>query len=400
MKKRFKDFPLVNKKTSYLDNASTTLKPQSVIDAVEEYYREYSVNVHRGIYALSEHASEKYEAVREQVRSLINAQHQEEIIFTSGTTHSLNLAARLLTQDLSEGDEIILTQIEHHANLIPWQIVASEKKLTLKFLELQENGELDASHLETLITDKTQILAVTHISNVSGYISPIQELTKIAHMHDVRVVVDAAQSVPHMPVDVQELDVDMLAFSGHKMCGPTGVGVLYGKRELLEQLEPVFGGGSMISEVDFDRSSWADLPLKFEPGTPNIAGVLGLGAAIGYLQNIGLANIWQHEQELSRYAAEQLSAIDGLTLYRPKNADVASGIFSFTLDGIHPHDVASVLDNEGVMVRAGHHCAQPLMKLWNVPATTRASLYFTNTTKDVDRLASGIATAQQTLGQR
>lgn len=392
-----KDFPFLKLGVSYLDNASTTQKPQSVIDATTDYYSNYAANVHRGIYAMSETATEKYEATRDAVQQFIHAAAREEIIFTGGTTQSLNLAARLVAQHLQEGDEIILTRLEHHSQLVPWHILAKEKGLKLKFLEPTPEETLDLEQLKNLITPKTKVLAIIHVSNVTGYLVPVQQMTKIAHAHNMLVILDAAQSVPHMPIDVQQLDVDFMAFSAHKLCGPTGVGVLYGKKALLEQYSPVFGGGSMIAEVTLQESTWAQLPLKFEPGTPNIAGVIGLGAAIEYLQSIGMDNIKQMTAEVYEYAMNRFTELTGVTVYGPMYHSDRQSIIPFNVKGVHPHDVASILDQAGVAVRAGHHCAQPLATYWNVPATVRASFYFYNTTEDVDRLIEGIKKAQATF---
>lgn len=391
------DFPFLKSGIAFLDNAASTQKPQVMIDAVSNLYANSYANVHRGIYELSEAASEQYEQVRDQARALLNAQAREEIVFTSGTTMSLNMAARLLAQTLKPGDEIILTRLEHHANLVPWQMVAKECGLKLKFLELNDDEQIDPADLKQLLTPHSRILSLTHISNASGYVTPVRECADIAHENKMLVVVDAAQSVPHMPVDVQALGADMLAFSAHKMCGPTGVGVLYGRKELLERLQPVFGGGSMIREVNLQQSTWAELPLKFEPGTPNIAGVVGFGAALAYLEALGLEAIHSYIRELSEYAWNRLSAIDGLTIHGPADQSVRHSIFSFSVKGLHPHDIASILDQERVAVRAGHHCAQPMMARWKVPATTRASLYLYNTTDDIHRLEAGIHTAMKTL---
>ncbi|MFC1598042.1 aminotransferase class V-fold PLP-dependent enzyme [Patescibacteria group bacterium] len=394
-----KDFPFLKSGIAYLDNAATTQKPQAVIDAITDYYSRYSASVHRGIYQMSEEASTAYEAVRDQVQQLVGAAAREEIIFTSGTTESLNMIAQLLTQKMNKGDEIILTRLEHHANLIPWQLAAREYGYSLKFLEINDDDELDPADLEKLITEKTKILSFTHVSNVSAYVTPVKELAKIAHQHGLTVVVDAAQSVPHMPVDVVDLDADFLAFSAHKMCGPTGVGVLYGKRELLESLEPVFGGGGMIEDVELEKSIWAELPAKFEPGTPNIAGVIGFGAAIDYLNKIGLENIKAATEKVYQYGLEKMKELEGVTVYGPSNPAVRSSIISFNLEGIHPHDVASVLDQDGVAVRAGHHCAQPLNKKWGVPATVRASVYFYNTREDIDRLVAAVEKTRDLLAK-
>lgn len=388
-----KDFPFLQSNVAYLDNAATTQKPDSVIDAISEYYENYAANVHRGIYEWSETASAKYEEVREKTARFIGAETPNDIIFTSGTTQSLNLAARLLTQDLQEGDEIIVSQMEHHANLIPWQIVAKEKGLRLQFLLLNDEGEITVDDLQELLTERTKILAITHMSNVTGYVAPVQQLCALAKQVGVLTVVDGAQSIPHMPINVQELGADCFAFSAHKMCGPTGVGVLYMREELQKKYEPVFGGGNMIGSVELDTATWAEPPAKFEPGTPNVAGVLGLGVAIEYLENIGMDTIEARVQQLHDYAREELQKLEYVHILGPHSPERCHSILSFTVEGIHPHDIASVLDSEGVAVRAGHHCAQPLLKLWNVPATTRASLYFYNITEDVDRLVKGIQKA-------
>lgn len=384
------DFPALAHGVHYLDNASTTLKPQSVLDAMNAYYTEYPANVHRGIYDWSEQASIEYEAVREQVRAFVNAASTKEVIFTSGTTQSLNVAARLLVQDLAPGDAVLLTRFEHHANLIPWQILAAEHELELHFVEPDAAQQITADMVAAAMTPRTRVVALTHMSNVTGTVLPIAEITALAHTQDALVVVDAAQSAAHMPLDVQVLDVDFLALSAHKLFGPTGVGVLYGKQALLERYEPVVGGGSMIHDVELTHSTWADLPLKFEPGTPNIAGVLGFGAALKYMQHIGADTIHRTTHDLATQLSTTLRALDGVQLYATNNSPVAS----FTVDGVHPHDLASVLNNRQVAVRAGHHCAQPLMKFWGIPATTRASLAFYNTAEDITHLADGIQHAQ------
>ncbi|MBI2410831.1 MAG: SufS family cysteine desulfurase [Candidatus Kerfeldbacteria bacterium] len=394
-KKIQQDFPLLQRGVAYLDNASTTQKPQAVLDAMNAYYTECCANVHRGIYAISEDASARFEAVRDQVQQFIGAGHREEIIFTSGTTASLNMIARMLGATCSAGDEIILTEMEHHANLIPWQIVARERGLKLQFLRAREDGEIYAEDLQALCTPRTKIFALTHLSNASGYRTPLAELTRLAHEQHLLVVVDAAQSVPHIPINVAELDIDFLTFSAHKMCGPTGVGVLYGKKALLERLEPAFGGGHMIAHVTLEGSTWAELPMKLEPGTPNIAGIIGFGAALTYLSQIGMQAIEQHIHQLHTDALKKLTALPGIRILGPKDHSTITGILSFAVNGIHPHDIASVLDNEGVAVRAGHHCAQPLMTAWGVSATTRASFYFYNTEEDVNRFIAAIQKTQQ-----
>lgn len=394
------DFPALRFGVAYLDNAATTLKPQQMIDAITEYYSDYPANVHRGIYAMSENATAHFEVARETAQQFINAATPEEIIFTSGTTHSINLVARLLAQRCERGDEIILSTIEHHANILPWQLIAQERGLKLQYLQPTPDHLIDPQQLTTLITPQTKILSISHRSNVTGYTPPVQELIRIAHKHGMLVVVDGAQQVAHERVNVQELDADFYVFSGHKICGPTGVGVLYGKRALLESLHPVFGGGHMIDEVHHNHSTYAPLPTKFEPGTPPIASAIGMGAAITYLNTLGMDNIQTRVSELTQYALNKLQTIHGLMLYGPTDYAQRSGILSFTLDGVHPHDVASVLDHHNVAVRAGHHCAQLLLRSWGVNATTRVSIYFYNTTTDIDRLVTGIADAQRLLGKQ
>ncbi len=383
------DFPFLETGTVFLDSAATSLKPSVVIDTVAEYYRAYGVSVHRGAYKASEQASTAFEQTREQVRDFINAEHTEEIIFSSGSTHSLNLAARLLAQQMEAGDEVIISEYEHHANVIPWQILAREKKLKIKYLTINNAEQVEPEQLRELITDNIKVLSVTHVSNASGYIMPVEELVTIAKEKNITVIIDAAQSAPHFPIDVQTLGADLIVFSAHKMCGPTGVGVLYGKKDLLEKLDPVFGGGSMIDEVDMGSCTWAELPLKLEPGTPNIAGVIGFGATITYLQSLGMENIHKHIHELYTYACEKMSAVPGVKLLGP-DPEHNTGIISFTVDGIHPHDIGTILDQNNIAIRTGHHCAQPLMKHWDVPATARASLYFYNNKEDIDQLIAGL----------
>ncbi|MCZ0756578.1 cysteine desulfurase [Anoxybacillus sp. J5B_2022] len=368
----------------YLDSAATSQKPLPVIEALDKYYREYNSNVHRGVHTLGTKATDAYEGAREKVRKFINAKSTQEIIFTRGTTTALNMvAASYGRANLREGDEIVITYMEHHSNIIPWQQVAKYTGATLKYIPLQADGSISLDDVEKTVTPNTKIVSVMQVSNVLGAINPIKQIAQIAHRNGAVMVVDAAQSAPHMKIDVQDLDCDFLAFSGHKMCGPTGIGVLYGKRALLEQMEPVEFGGEMIDFVGLYESTWKELPWKFEGGTPIIAGAIGLGAAIDFLQQIGLDNIVAHEHKLAQYALEQLSTIEGLTIYGPKQR---AGLVTFNIDDVHPHDVATVLDAEGIAVRAGHHCAQPLMKWLNVTATARASFYLYNTEEDIDRL--------------
>lgn len=390
-----KDFPILNEKVNgkrlaYLDSTATSQKPQQVIDALEDYYKRYNSNVHRGVHTLGSLATDGYEGARETVRRFIHAPYFEEIIFTRGTTASINLVAHSYGDaNVEAGDEIVVTQMEHHANIVPWQQLAKRKNATLKFIPMTDSGELTLEAVKETITDKTKIVAVAHVSNVLGTINDVKSIAQIAHEHGAIISVDGAQSVPHMKVDVQDLDVDFYSFSGHKMLGPTGIGVLYGKRELLNQMEPIEFGGDMIDFVGLYESTWTDLPTKFEAGTPLIAQAIGLKAAIEYLANIGFDAIHAHEAEITAYAYEKMSEIEGIDIYGP-DKDKRAGIITFNLKDVHPHDVATALDTEGVAVRAGHHCAQPLMKWLNVSSTARASFYIYNTKEDVDQLVEGL----------
>ena len=386
-------FPILDQQVNgkplvYLDSAATSQKPLPVIEAIDNYYRQYNSNVHRGVHTLGTKATDAYEGAREKVRRFIGAASTEEIIFTRGTTTAINLvAASYGRANVREGDEIVITYMEHHSNIIPWQQVAKQTGATLKYIPLQPDGTIRLEDVEQTVTPNTKIVAVMHVSNVLGTINPVKEIAQIAHKHGAVMVVDGAQSTPHMKVNVQELDCDFYAFSGHKMCGPTGIGVLYGKKRLLEQMEPVEFGGEMIDFVGLYESTWKELPWKFEGGTPIIAGAIGLGAAIDFLEQVGLDHIAEHEHRLAQYALEQLATIDGLTIYGPK---ARAGLVTFNIDGVHPHDVATVLDAEGIAVRAGHHCAQPLMKWLNVTATARASFYLYNTEEEIDALVSAL----------
>ncbi|MED4301113.1 cysteine desulfurase [Geobacillus stearothermophilus] len=377
----------------YFDSAATSQKPLPVIEALDRYYREYNSNVHRGVHTLGTKATDAYEGAREKVRRFLNAQSAQEIIFTRGTTASLNLVASSYGRaNVKEGDEIVITYMEHHSNLIPWQQLAKQTGATLKYIPMQEDGTIDLRDVEATVTEAAKIVAIAHVSNVLGTINPVREIARIAHERGAVVVVDAAQSAPHMKVDVQELDCDFLALSGHKMCGPTGIGVLYGKKKWLEQMEPVEFGGEMIDFVELYDSTWKELPWKFEGGTPIIAGAIGLGAAIDFLEQVGLDAIAAHEHELAQYALERLAGIDGVTVYGPKER---AGLVTFNIDGVHPHDVATVLDAEGVAIRAGHHCAQPLMKWLGVTATARASFYLYNTKEEIDRFIAALQKAKE-----
>ncbi|MBL5767174.1 cysteine desulfurase [Heyndrickxia sporothermodurans] len=389
-------FPILDQEVNghplvYLDSAATSQKPYSVIEAIDSYYKEDNSNVHRGVHTLGTRATDKYEGAREKVRRFINASSTSEVIFTRGTTTSINTIANSFGRDnVKEGDEIVISYMEHHSNLIPWQQLAKRKGATLKYIPMQEDGTITLEDVRKTVTSQTKIVAIMYVSNVLGTINPIKEITKIAHENGAYIVVDGAQSTPHMKVDVQDLDCDFYAFSGHKMCAPTGIGVLYGKRELLENMEPVEFGGEMIDFVDLYDSTWKELPWKFEGGTPIIAGAIGLGAAIDFLEEIGMDNILNHEHALAEYALNKLSTVDGVTIYGPKDATKRAGVLTFNLDDVHPHDVATVLDAEGIAVRAGHHCAQPLMKWLKVSATARASFYLYNTEEDIDRFVAGL----------
>lgn len=390
-----KDFPILEqqvngKRLAYLDSTATSQKPKQVIDALSDYYERYNSNVHRGVHTLGSLATDGYEGARETVRRFIHAKYFEEIIFTRGTTAAINMIAHSYGDaNVSEGDEIVVTQMEHHANLVPWQQLAKRQGATLKFIPMAEDGTITLEAVRETVSERTKIVAIAHVSNVLGTINDIKAIAEIAHEHGAIISVDGAQSVPHMKVDVQDLNVDFYSFSGHKMLGPTGIGVLYGKREHLNQMEPTEFGGDMIDFVDLYDSTWTDLPTKFEAGTPLIAQAIGLQAAIEYIESIGFDAIHEHEQALTTYAYEQMSQIEGIDIYGPSQ-DKRAGIITFNLKDVHPHDVATALDTEGVAVRAGHHCAQPLMKWLNVSSTARASFYIYNTKEDIDQLVEGL----------
>ena len=393
------DFPILQRKINgkelvYLDNSATTQKPQQVIDAVVSFYKETNANVHRGIHTLSEEASQMYEEARETAAKFIHAK-KEEIIFTSGTTESLNALAYMLEEELQEGDEIILSEMEHHANIVPWQELAKRKKLQIKYIPITKEYRLDLKKAKELITDKTKLVSIVHISNTLGSINPIKEIIKIAHNVNAYAIIDAAQSAPHIPLNVKELDCDFLAFSGHKMLAPTGIGVLYGKKELLEKLPPYFFGGGMIKEVTKEKTSFANIPEKFEAGTPKIAQAIGLAKAIEYLQKIGMKNIEKQQKELTAYTLKELQKVPGLQIIGPQDARNRAAVFSFTIDGIHTHDIAEILNREGIAVRSGNHCTMPLHNKLGLSGTTRASLYIYNTKDDIDKLINGIKIAQE-----
>ncbi|WP_249704890.1 cysteine desulfurase [Bacillus zhangzhouensis] len=386
-------FPILHQQVNghdlvYLDSAATSQKPRVVIDAMNEYYRSYNSNVHRGVHTLGTKATDAYEGAREKVRAFIRASSVQEIIFTRGTTTALNtVAISYARANLKEGDEIVITHMEHHANIIPWQQAAKATGATLKYIPLQEDGTLSLEDVKQTITHQTKIVAVAHVSNVLGTINPIKEIAKIAHDHGAIIVVDGAQSTPHMQIDVQDLDCDFFAFSGHKMCGPTGIGVLYGKKDLLNNMEPAEFGGEMIDFVDLYDSTWKELPWKFEAGTPIIAGAVGLGKAIDFLNDIGMEEVSRYEHQLATYALERFKELEGATVYGPQHR---AGLVTFNLDDVHPHDASTVLDTEGVAIRAGHHCAQPLMKWLGVSATARASFYLYNTEEEIDELIAAL----------
>lgn len=392
LKQEINGHPLV-----YLDSAATSQKPLAVIEALRHYYEYDNANVHRGVHTLGSRATDAYEGAREKVAKFIHAKSMKEIIFTRGTTTSLNMVASSYARSiLAEGDEIVLTPMEHHSNLIPWQQVAKATGAVLKYVKLQEDGSVTLPEVEKVVSDKTKIVTMAYVSNVMGVINPVKEIAALAHRHGAVMVVDGAQSTPHMKVDVQDLDCDFYAFSGHKMCGPTGIGVLYGKQALLEAMEPVEFGGEMIDDVGLYDSSWKELPWKFEGGTPIIAGAVGLGAAIDFLESIGLDAIAAHEHDLAAYAVDRLSEIDGLKLYGPRERKV--GLVTFNLGEVHPHDVATVLDASGIAIRAGHHCCQPLMRWLEASSTARASFYLYNTKEDVDRLISALIQTKEYFG--
>ncbi|MEK7523630.1 MAG: cysteine desulfurase [Patescibacteria group bacterium] len=388
-----KDFPIFKKQPAlvYLDSAATSLKPQCVIDAMDEYYGEYSANVHRGLYAMSERATQAYEGARQEVKKFLNAASEKEVIFTRGTTEAINLVAYAWGNKwLKEGDEIILTVLEHHSNIVPWQMLAKRKKCHLKFLDVDSHSVLQLDKLSDLMTRRTKMLAISHVSNALGTITSLRPIIQKAHAISAKVLVDAAQSAPHLPLDVQYLDCDFLAFSGHKMCGPTGIGVLYAKEKMLETMDPFMGGGDMIREVHQTSATWNDLPWKFEAGTPPIAEAIGLGRAIQYLREIGLSNIRRHEKKLLTHALSLLGKIPDLQLFGPCDPEIQSSVISFGVKGIHPHDIAAILDTENIAIRAGHHCCMPLMERMKIQATARASFYLYNTEEDIEKLASGI----------
>lgn len=397
------DFPILSRPAAdgrpplaFLDTAASSQKPKAVIDALTRFYEEDNANIHRGVYDLSERATAAYEATRRHVAEFLNARKAKEIVFTRGTTEAINLVARSWGgANLREGDLIVFTEMEHHSNIVPWHIIGEEKGARYGHVRITKDGQLDMASFDELMTQGPKIVAVTHVSNTLGTINPIKELIAKAHDAGAVVLIDAAQSAPHVQIDVQDLDCDFLALSAHKMLGPMGVGVLYGKQELLEAMPPYQGGGSMIRKVTLEGTTWADIPTRFEAGTPAVGDVAAFDAALTYLENVGLDNIYQHEHALATVAMERLAALPGVTVYGPAPGIPRAGVVSFSVDGIHPHDVAAVLDEHNVAVRAGHHCTQPLLKALGVVATTRASFYLYNTDEDVDRLVDAVQAAQR-----
>lgn len=398
------DFPLLGRSLDgkplvYLDSAATSQKPRGVLEALRRYYEEYNANVHRGLYRIAEQATLAYEEARAKVARFLGAR-PEEVVFTRGTTESVNLVAYAYGEAfVQEGDEILLTEMEHHSNLVPWQRLAERRGARLRFLRVRPDGTLDLDSLDRLLSERTRLVAITHQSNVLGTINPIRYVADRAHAVGAVVLVDGAQSVPHMPVRVADLGCDFLAFSGHKMCGPTGIGGLWGRTELLDRMPPFHGGGEMIERVELDRSTYKAPPHRFEAGTPNIADAIALGVAVDYLEGVGMEAVREHEKSLVRYLLAQLREVEGVRVYGPQDPEVRGGAVAFTVEGVHPHDVAQVLDGEGVCVRAGHHCAQPLHRALGVAATTRASVYLYNTPEDVDALVRGLERVRRFFGR-
>jgi len=394
------DFPILGRKVNgkplvYFDNAATSQTPQQVINAIVEYYSKYNANIHRGVHTLSQEATDKYEQARIKIQKHFNVANSQEIIFTSGTTHSINLVASGFSSILKEGDEIIVSALEHHSNIVPWQMLCERTGAILKVIPMNEEGELILDEYHKLLSDKTKLVFCNHVSNALGTVNPIKKIIDAAHNIGAAVLIDGAQAAPHIQADVQELDVDFYTVSAHKMCGPTGVGALYGKEEWLNKLPPYQGGGEMIAEVTFEKTTYADLPHKFEAGTPNICGGIAFGAALDYMNSIGFEAIAHYENELLEYATEQLLTIEGLRIYgTSKNK---TSVISFNIEGIHPYDIGSILDKLGIAVRTGHHCAQPIMDFYKIPGTVRASFSFYNTKEEIDALVAGVKRAKAML---
>ena len=388
------DFPTLNQKINgndlvYLDNAATTQKPNSVINSVNEYYKKTNSNIHRGVHTLSQEATEKYENARMKIAKFINSTTEKEIIFVRGATEAINLVANSYVRPLLQpNDQIIITEMEHHANIVPWQIVCKEKEAELKILPMNNKGELIVDELEKIITNKTKFMAINHVSNSLGTINDVRKIVEIAHKHNIRILIDGAQAVQHIPIDVKEIDADFYCFSGHKIYAPTGIGILYGKKKILDEMPPYQGGGDMIKSVTFEKTIYNDVPNKFEAGTPNISGAIGLGTAIDYIQDIGIDNIAKHESDLLNYATEKIKEIKGVKIIG--NAKDKASVLSFTMENIHPHDIGTIMDSHGVAIRAGNHCTQPVMDFYSIPATARASFAIYNDKTDVDKLISSV----------
>ena len=394
------DFPILSRQVNgkplvYFDNGATSQKPQVVIDAIATYYQEINANIHRGVHTLSQLATDAYEASRAKIQNHINAKFPHEVLFTSGTTHGVNLVANGFASLLKAGDEVLVSALEHHSNIVPWQMLCEKTGAVLKVIPMNEKGELVMAEFDQLLSNKTKIVTVNHISNALGTINPIKYIIDRAHQFGAAVFIDGAQAVPHLKPNVQELDCDFYAFSGHKMCGPTGTGILYGKEAWLNQLPPYQGGGEMIKEVTFEKTTYADLPHKFEAGTPNIAGGIVLGTAVDYMNSIGFENIQKQELELLAYATEQLSKIEGLKIYG--TAEAKTSVISFNIDGIHPYDIGTIVDKLGIAVRTGHHCAQPIMNFFEIPGTIRASFAFYNTKEEIDVMVEAVKKAKMML---
>ena len=395
-----KDFPILKKQINgkqliYFDNAATSQTPTCVINSISNYYNNYNSNIHRGVHSLSEEATEAYEKARKKIQIHFNAKHKEEIIFTSGTTHSINIVSNGFLNLIGEDDEIIVSGLEHHSNIVPWQMMCKKTNSKLKVIPLDKNGELDLKEFKNLVSKKTKLVFLNHVSNALGIINPIEEIIQISHSYNALVLIDGAQSAAHFKIDLQKLNVDFFTASAHKLCGPTGVGFLYGKKELLEEIEPFMGGGEMISDVTFEKTTYAEIPHKFEAGTPNISGVIAFGVALDYMNNLGFENIRQYEDKLLKYATEKLKEIDGLIIY----GDVKNktSVISFNISGIHSYDIGSILDKYGVAVRTGQHCAQPIMDHFDIPGTVRVSLSFINTFEEIDILQEAIIKAKSML---
>ena len=396
------DFPTLSQKVNgkelvYLDNAATTQKPEAVIKAIERYYKESNANIHRGVHALSQKATELYEKARENISTFINSESEKQIIFVRGATEAINLVANSYVRPLlNQGDEIIISQMEHHANIVPWQLICDEKKAKLKILPMNQKGELILDNLETIISKKTKFMAINHVSNSLGTINPVDEIVRIAHQHNIKILVDGAQAVQHIPIDIQNIGADFYCFSGHKLYGPTGIGILYGKKQLLDEMPPYQGGGDMIKSVTFDRTTYNNVPHKFEAGTPNISGVIGLSAAVDYVKEIGIEEISKHESELLEYASEELRKIDDVDIIG--NAEDKASVISFVIKNIHPHDIGTIMDSDGVAIRAGKHCTDPVMDFYCIPATARASFAAYNNKDDVDKLIKSVKKAIEVFG--